>query len=176
MSLRCDYCILCDAQIQESLSEGERGGRPDCRKITATTLFLIFNPQQILQFYRGGSSIFQGGPTFSRGGGGGVQMLISIKTHITCDFPEGSGPPVPPLDPRMFEQSLPLEVSTSIPESLSLPLDVHKSIQSPRHCNSRLVKVSRVPVIATRGQEKYPEFQSLPQEFSMSIKRPCHCQ
>ena len=96
-------------------------------------------------------------------------MLISIKTHITCDFPEGSGPPVPPLDPRMFEQSLPLEVSTSIPESLSLPLDFHKSIQSPRHCNSRLVKVSR-------GQEKCPEFQSLPQEFSMSIKRPCHCQ
>ena len=79
-------------------------------------------------------------------------MLISIKTHTTCDFPEGSGPPVPPLDPRMFEQSLPLEVSTSIPESLSLPLDVRKSIQRPRHCNSRLVKVSRVPVIATRGQ------------------------
>ena len=51
-------------------------------------------------------------------------MLISIKTHITCDFPEGSGPPVPLLDPRMFEQSLPLEVSSSIPESLSLPLDV----------------------------------------------------
>ena len=79
-------------------------------------------------------------------------MLISIKTHITCDFPEGSDALSPPLDPRMFEQSLPLEVSKSIPESLSLPLDVRKSIQSPRHCNSRLVKVSRVPVIATRGQ------------------------
>ena len=136
-----------------NLCQRGRGGRPDCRKTTATTLFLIFNPQQILQFNRGG-----GGPVFFRGGGptfswgGGVQMLISIKTHITCDFPEGSRPPVPPLDPRMFEQSLPLEVSTSIPESLSLPLDVHKSIQSPRHCNSRLVKVSRVPVIATRSQ------------------------
>ena len=56
-------------------------------------------------------------------------MLISIKTHITCDFPEGSGPPVPSLDPRMFEQSLPLEVSKSIPESLSLLLDVRR-----RHC------------------------------------------
>ena len=34
----------------------------------------------------GGSNIFQGGgPTFSRGGG--VQMLISLETHITCDFP-----------------------------------------------------------------------------------------
>ena len=141
MSRRCDYYNLCDAQIQESLSEGGGGGRPDCRKTTATTLFLIFNPQQILQFYRGGGG-GGGGPVFFRGvqlfpgGGGVVQMLISIKTHITCDFPEGSGPPVPPLDPRMFEQSLPLEVSTSIPESLSLPLDVHKSIQSPRHCNS----------------------------------------
>ena len=27
--------------------------------------------------------------------GGGVQMLISIETHITCDFPRGlSGPPL----------------------------------------------------------------------------------
>ena len=36
--------------------------------------------------------IFQGGgPTFSRGGG-------PIETHITitCDFPGGSGPPIPP--------------------------------------------------------------------------------
>ena len=37
-----------------------------------------------------------GGPTFSRGGG-------PIETHITktCDFPGGSGPPIPPLDPHM---------------------------------------------------------------------------
>ena len=41
---------------------GGGGGRPDCRKTTATTLFLIFNPQQILQFYRGGE-----GPVFFRG-------------------------------------------------------------------------------------------------------------
>ena len=36
-----------------------------------------------------------GCPTFSRGGG--VQMLISIETHIrTCYFPGGvSGPPIP---------------------------------------------------------------------------------
>ena len=41
--------------------------------------------------------------TFSRGGG--VQMPISIETHITitCDFPGGwgSGPPIPLLDPHM---------------------------------------------------------------------------
>ena len=32
-------------------------------------------------------------------------MLISIETHITCDFQggggEGSGPPIPPLDPHL---------------------------------------------------------------------------
>ena len=48
------------------------------------------------------------GSTFSRGGGGGgdrrgVQMLISIETHITCDFPwEGVRTPYPPLDPHMI--------------------------------------------------------------------------
>ena len=45
--------------------------------------------------------IFQGGPTFSRG----VQMLISIETHIhvtiTCDFPGGLDP-YTPLDPQMY--------------------------------------------------------------------------
>ena len=42
----------------------------------------------------GGSNFFQGG---------GVQVLISIETHITitCDFPGGSGPPIPPMDPHM---------------------------------------------------------------------------
>ena len=76
--------------------------RPDCQK-TALKKFLLlsyFSPQLIFKFYRGfqivvskktihfqvlsfplgwGSNIFQGG------GGGGVQMLISIETHITCD-------------------------------------------------------------------------------------------
>ena len=42
----------------------------------------------------GGSNFFQGGG----GGGGGVQMLISIETHITCDFPGGRGA-LDPLSP-----------------------------------------------------------------------------
>ena len=52
----------------------------------------------ILILYRGST----GGSLFSRGGGsnffqggGGVQMLISIETHITCYFPGGSGPTFP---------------------------------------------------------------------------------
>ena len=41
-----------------------------------------------------GSNFFQGrGPTFFKGG---VQMLISIKTHITCDFPGGFWTHYPP--------------------------------------------------------------------------------
>ena len=55
------------------------------------------------QIYRRGSNGFiiektilfgsRGGPTFSSGG---VQILISIEPHITCDFP-GAGPD--PLSP-----------------------------------------------------------------------------
>ena len=35
------------------------------------------------------SNIFQGGSTFSRGGGG--PNAISIEIHITCDSPGGGG-------------------------------------------------------------------------------------
>ena len=45
---------------------------------------------------------FRGGPTFSRGegnffhGGGGVQWVLSIETHITCGFPGGGRTPYLP--------------------------------------------------------------------------------
>ena len=44
---------------------------------------------------------FRGGPTFSRGEdnffhGGGVQWVISIETHKTCDFPGRGRTPYPP--------------------------------------------------------------------------------
>ena len=56
-------------------------------------LYLYFTKDpEAFHYFPGGG----GGPTFSRGGGG-VQMLISIETHIrTCYFPGGvSGPPIP---------------------------------------------------------------------------------
>ena len=47
----------------------------------------------------GGSIIFRGGGGVSNFfQGGGVQMLISLETHVrTCNFPGGgaSGPPIP---------------------------------------------------------------------------------
>ena len=33
-------------------------------------------------------------------------MLFSIETHITCDFPGESGPPIPPLDPHMIVEPI----------------------------------------------------------------------
>ena len=48
-----------------------------------------FKENHNFQGSRGG-----GGPTFSRGGGS--NCLFPIETHITCDFPGGSGPPVHP--------------------------------------------------------------------------------
>ena len=47
-------------------------------------LFFSKDPEGVQQFSGGGSNFFQGG--------GGVQMLISIETHMTCNFPEGGGP------------------------------------------------------------------------------------
>ena len=95
-----------------------RGGfTPDGQKTQCFWFFL--SPQLILQLTEGiqrfyyrpriqrGSNILQGGLTFYRGGGsnifqgvqlfpgGGVQMLISIETHITCAFPGGGGGPDP---------------------------------------------------------------------------------
>ena len=85
-------------------------------------LSVLFSPQLILQFTEGSNGFIaektihilyqgsRGGPLFSRGGGGqtfsrgGVQMLISLETHIrTCYFQGGRGvrAPYPPLDPHM---------------------------------------------------------------------------
>ena len=90
---RLPYCVSVwgrgHARIQEFL----------CQK-TALTTFLVLN------FTEGAQWLFQtklymyifffffffwGGG----GVGGGVQMLISIETHITYDLPGGSGPPTP---------------------------------------------------------------------------------
>ena len=86
--------FLCDARIQESLSEGVRGGGggPTAEKQPQQR---FFKPSTDFTVIHGGSNIFQEGVQHFQGGGG-VQMLISIKTHITCDFPEGVLTPCPP--------------------------------------------------------------------------------
>ena len=82
----------------------EGGSRPDGQKTVWTCFFVVFfSPQLILQFTEGSGPMvllqrklytfprIQRCPTFSRGWPnffpGGVQMLISKETHITCDSP-----------------------------------------------------------------------------------------
>ena len=74
----------------------------------------MVNFKEIYHFsrFQRGSNIFQGG--------GGVQLfpggsnsLFPIETHITCDFPGGSGPPVPPLDPHLPGQDTNGKVTNS---------------------------------------------------------------
>ena len=65
-------------------------------------LYFSKDPEGIEHFPGGGGEV-QHFPM-----GGGVQMLISIETHITCDFlrEKGSGPHIPPLDSGSTHVSL----------------------------------------------------------------------
>ena len=48
----------------------------------------FFKDSEEVQHFHGGSNFFQGA------GGGGVQLLISKETHVTCDLPGGSLDPL----------------------------------------------------------------------------------
>ena len=100
-----------------------RGSRNFCQFYLVLSLFYSLQrgsngsiaEKTILILYQGS----RGGPLFSGGGGGGgggggvqtfsrgrgVQILISVETHIhTCYFPGGGvgvRTPYPPLDPHM---------------------------------------------------------------------------
>ena len=90
-----------------------RGSRDFCQSYLVLSLFYSLQrgsygfiaEKTILILYQG----YRGGPLFSRWGvklfpgGGGVQMLISLETHVrTCYFPGGGvRTPYPPLDPHM---------------------------------------------------------------------------
>ena len=89
-----------------------RGFRNFCQFYLVLSLFyslqrgskVFIAEKTILILYQGS----RGGPLFSGGGcqifsRGGVQMLISIETHIrTCYFPGGGNvrTPYPPLNPH----------------------------------------------------------------------------
>ena len=97
------------ARIQDFYSGWVQARRPEN---SLDNVFLLFNLfYSLLQrgsngFITEKTVLFQGsiGVQHFPGGGGGVQMLISIETHITCDFVGAGGPdqlPPPPLDPHM---------------------------------------------------------------------------
>ena len=84
--------------------QGGGGPGPTARKQSGQIFFfflvlnLFYSLQRASNEFITEKTTFEGsrgGPTFSRGGGG-VQMLISIETHMTCDFPGGVRTPYPP--------------------------------------------------------------------------------
>ena len=79
---------------------GGGGVQVNLTKKALTTFFFVFflvlsllYRSQMVNFKE--NYHFQGVQLFP-GGGGGPIAYIPIETHITCDFPGGSGPPVPP--------------------------------------------------------------------------------
>ena len=91
------------ARIQEFLSGWVHTRRSEKSLDNVVFFFFFFKSSTYFTVYRGGPTVLlrrkllfqgsRGGPTFSRG----VQMQISIETHITCDFPGGVRTPYPPL-------------------------------------------------------------------------------
>ena len=90
---------------------GGGGSRTDCQK-TVLTLFLVLNifysfyrgcpmviskKTIIFHGFRGGGQHLPGGSNFFQGG----PNANFYRTHITCNFPGGSKPPITPLDPHM---------------------------------------------------------------------------
>ena len=78
-----------------------RGSRDFCYSCLVLSLFYSLQrgsngfiaEKTILPLYQGS----RGGQLCSRGGGGGVQMLISLETHVrTCYFPGGCPDPLSP--------------------------------------------------------------------------------
>ena len=104
----CNYNVHFISYIGVSGAGGNmRGSRDFCQSYLVLSLFYSLQrvsngfiaEKTILILYQGS----RGGPLFSRGcqtfsrGGGGVQMLVSLETHVrTCYFPGVgvSGPPI----------------------------------------------------------------------------------
>ena len=91
---------------------GSRNFRQADKKSSNVFFCFFFSPQLILQKSNGqfqrnlslfkvpdGVQHFPGGSNFFQGGGS--NCLFPIETHILVIFQEGSGPPVPPLDPHL---------------------------------------------------------------------------
>ena len=111
-SLRMNENIIVPPPLHPLLADRNRGrGRPDSnnrRKKTLIRVFIVGFFATILYFFtvQKGRNIYRGGGGvqlfiiiiiifffFGGGGLGGVQILISIETYITCDFSGGGGGP-----------------------------------------------------------------------------------
>ena len=99
-AIPCTPCFPC-ADPGFFVRGGEGPGQSDKKALTTfffqssayftEVKWLISKKTIIFHGSRGGPTFSRGGPTFSRG----FNCLYPIETHITCDFPGGSGPPDP---------------------------------------------------------------------------------
>ena len=73
------------------------------------------NVQERIQwFYYRGAPHFPGKSSFFQGGGGGVQILISIEPQISCDFRRGGPNPLsPPMDPHINTEAV-IRIETGV--------------------------------------------------------------
>ena len=135
-------------RIQEFLSWGGGGGPGQSDKKSSDNVFFFFfflvlsffYSSQMVNFkeiyhvsrFQRGSNVFQGGPTFSRGGG--VQLLIPYRNPYNLLFSRGVRTPCPPCPPSgsqhqgyqhdskntiKVEQPPPLSISLSLSLSVS---------------------------------------------------------
>ena len=85
-------------------------------------------------FSRGEGNFFHGG--WGGGGGGGFQWVISIETHITCDFPGGADPISPSGSAHAISQLIFLISKGNI--SCGFPKDPSQEDDSFEHQNKCL--------------------------------------
>ena len=96
------------------------------------------------------------------GGGGGVQMLISIETHITCDLQggggggRGSGPLFPPLDQHMKGLTLNLGAQWLSGRVLDSRLRGRGFEPHPPHCVVSLRKNINPSLVLVQPRKTHP--------------------
>ena len=89
-----------------------RGGGVNLTKKAPTFFFFLvlslFYRSQMVNFKENYHfSRFQGGPTFSRAGGGGGELLIPYRNPYNLLFSRGGPDPLPPppLDPHLYNNN-----------------------------------------------------------------------
>ena len=107
-AIPCTPCFSCaDPGFFVRRGGGGGGVRVNLTKKPRQRFFLVLSLFYWSQMVNFEENYHLGGPTFPRGVQlfpGGSNCLYPIETHITCDFPGGSGPSDPPLDPHLLSR------------------------------------------------------------------------
>ena len=116
-------------------------------------------------------------------GGGGVRMLISIETHITCDFPRGGGGgggvrtpyPPPPLIPHMTFEAFCCDIHFQCFQCMSLFIELWKKNDKNKFYVKFLVLFSTVKPVLSRHSKKRPKMVFNTNYCLMQVKSIAEC-